>query len=105
MPASSDDSDFWDRVEHEFKVSNAGTWLMTIWLLRLGIATVMFSALYMLMQYLLTPATGYFFSRLENAVHPVFWGLVGTIFIICGAFLRFRAIGPIVDKFKAHGYR
>lgn len=104
MPASSDDPEFWDRVEHEFKVKKSGTWLITIWLLRLGIVSVLFSAFYMLMDYILTPAQGYFFSRLENAVHPVFWGLVGTIFIICGAIVRFRAMDPIIAKFKAHGY-
>ena len=29
--------------------------------------------------------------------------LAGVIFIISGAYLRFRAMGPIIDNLKMHG--
>lgn len=103
MAVTTNDRKFWDRVEHEFKVKRHGMWLLSAWLLRLGILVVLLSAAYVLFYYILSPPSGYFISRREMAVHPMFWVLVGTIFIIVGSFLRFRAIGPIVDKFKQHG--
>lgn len=104
MANGSDESEFWNRVEHELKVTQAGTWRMTTWMLRFGMTMVLFSGAYVLFFYILSPAKGYFVSKLEMSVHPVFWVLVGTAFIIGGAYLRFRAMGPIVDKFKAHGF-
>jgi hypothetical protein len=103
MALSSNDHEFWDRVEHEMKVKQPSTWRISMLLLRLGIAGVLFSSAYVLFFYILRPAKGYFFTVLESSVSPIFWVLICTIFIICGAFLRFRAMGPIVDKFKAHG--
>ena len=103
MSVSSGQNEFWDRVEHKMKVSQPGTWRMTMWMLRLGMALVLFSVAYILFFSILTPAKGYFISSAEMVVHPVLWVLVGTFFIIAGAYLRFRAMGPIVDKLKIHG--
>ena len=103
MPVTTDDKKFWDRVEHEFKVKHAVMWHLSAWLLRLGLALVLLTAVYVLFYYILTPAQGYFFSRAERAAHPMFWVLVGTICIIIASLLRFRAIGPIVDQLKLHG--
>lgn len=103
MSVSSDQNEFWDRVEHKLKVSQPGTWRATTWMLRLGMVLVLLPCAYFLFFSILTPAKGYFISSVEMAVHPVFWLLVGTIFIIAGAYLRFRAMGPIVEKLKTHG--
>lgn len=104
MAVSSDDHEFWDRVEHEMKVKEPATWRLTMLLLRFGMATVLFSSAYVLFFFILRPAKGYFLSALETSVPPMIWVLIGTMCIICGAYLRFRAMGPIVDKFKAHGF-
>lgn len=103
MPITSDHDGFWDRVEHEFKVKQAGTWRLTMLFLRLGMAVVLITAAYTVVFYLTPPARGYFFSRYEMTFSPMFWALVGTALIICGAYLRFRAMGPIIDHLKKHG--
>lgn len=103
MARSPDDRAFWDRVEHELKVKRPGRWRLALLLLRLGITTVLFSAAYILFFNILNPANGYFIFAAEMAIPPMFWVLIGTIFIICGAYIRFHAMGPIVDKFKAQG--
>jgi hypothetical protein len=99
----SDDRDFWNRVEHELQVKQPGSWRLTLILLRAGMATVLFSSIYVLFFYILRPAKGYFFSAIEMTLPPVFWVMAGTLMIICGAYLRFRAMGPIVDKLKVQG--
>ena len=103
MAVSPKDNEFWDLVEHEMKVKQGSTWRMTMFLLRAGMAIVLFTAFYMLMAYLLEPPKGYFISSFEAALHPIFWMITGLICIIAGAYLRFRAMGPIVDHIKLHG--
>lgn len=103
MSAPSEDRKFWDRVEHELRVSRPGMWRLTLLLLRLGMAMVVLSTAYLLFFYILGPAKGYFFSSIEMAVSPIYWMLAGTVMIICGAYLRFRAMGPIVDNLKVKG--
>mgnify|MGYP000731026290 CR=1 FL=1 len=103
MAVTTSDKKFWDHVEHQFKVQRPTTWYLSAFLMRLGLITVWFSAAYVLFFYILAPAPGYFISRIEMAVHPMFWVLVGTGLIIIATLLRFRAIGPIVDKLKLHG--
>ena len=103
MAVSPKDDEFWDLVEHEMKVKQGSSWRMTMFLLRAGMAIVLFAAFYMLMAYLLEPPKGYFFSSIEIALHPIFWMLAGVIFIISGAYLRFRAMEPIIDNLKMHG--
>lgn len=103
MPIPADDREFWNRVERELKFNQPGTWQLTLLLLRLGMTVVLFSSAYVLFFYILSPPKGYFISTIEMAVPPMFWVLVGAIMIICGAYLRFRAMGPIVDKLKIHG--
>ena len=93
MPITSDHDGFWDRVEHEFKVKQAARWRLTMLFLRAGTAVVLIAAAYSVFFYLTPPARGYFFSRYEMALSPMFWALVGTGLIICGAYLRFREIG------------
>jgi len=46
------------------------------------------------------PARGYFLSHLELQIHPIYWAIAGVLFILGGAYLRFRAMGPIIDKLK-----
>lgn len=100
MKKTRDESEFWDRVEHQMKMQQPGTWRVTLWLLRLGMSVVLFSVTYVVFFYFLKPANGFFVSRLEMAVHPIVWVVVGVSFIIGGAYLRFRAIGPIADTLK-----
>lgn len=105
MTISPKDNEFWDLVEHEMKVKQGGSWRLTMFMLRAGMGIVLLAAVYMLMTYLLEPPKGYFFTTLETALHPIFWMIAGLIFIIAGAYLRFRAMGPIVDHLKLHGPR
>lgn len=104
MPLTPDSQEFWDRVDHEMKVKDAMFYSLTGLLLRVGILAVLFTATYLLFAYLLEPSQGYFFTRAEMFVHPIFWALSGVLFIIGGALLRFRAMGPIVENLKKHGY-
>jgi hypothetical protein len=85
------------------KIKNSSTWFLTTWLLRFGMMVVLFAASYVIFFSILKPADGYFVSRVEMTLNPFFWVLMGVAFIILGAYLRFRAMGPIVDKFKAQG--
>lgn len=79
-------------------------WSLTKWFLRLGIFSVLFSGAYWLFFALVPPTRGYYVTQYELAVHPIVWALIGTIFIILGAYLRFRAMGPIVDHLKRYGF-
>lgn len=103
MRKSRDESEFWDRVEHDMKMQQPGLWRTTLLMLRMGMVVVLFAATYVGLFTILKPPSGFFVSRHEMAVSPVFWMLAGTGLIIGGAYLRFRAIGPIADKLKAHG--
>lgn len=103
MPVTPDQNEFWDMVERELKMKQGGTWRSTMLLIRIGMSLVLFAAAYMLFYHLLEPPKGYFITVYERALHPVFWMIAGTLFIICGAYLRFRAMGPIVDKLKLRG--
>ena len=105
MAVNPNDNEFWDLVEHEMKVKQGSSWRMTMLLLRGGMSIVLFAASYMLMRYLLKPPSGYFVTSLENALHPIFWMIAGVLFIIAGAYLRFRAMGPIIEHLKLHGPR
>ncbi|MFC1674081.1 hypothetical protein ACFL12_08115 [Pseudomonadota bacterium] len=104
MPLTSDKDEFWDRVEHELKVKEAMTYNLTALMLRAGMMLVLFTATYLLFAHLLEPSKGYFVSKAEMAIHPIFWALFGVLFIIGGALLRFRAMGPIVEHLKKHGW-
>ncbi|MBL4614868.1 MAG: hypothetical protein JKY27_08350 [Magnetovibrio sp.] len=100
MTMSVEDDDFWDKVEHRMKVTQPMSYRMTMLLLRIGILIILFTAVYLVLGIILEPARGYFLSSLEIIVHPIMWALTGVLFIIGGAILRFRAMGPIVDKLK-----
>ena len=73
---------------------------MSMLLLRGGILAVLFTATYLLFANLLDPPKGYFFSTAERLVHPIFWSLVGIGMIVTGAYIRFQALGPIVERLK-----
>ncbi len=94
------DQAFWERAEHEMRIHQNTTWFMSMLLLRGGILAVLFTATYLLMVNLLDPAKGYFFNSAERMVHPIFWSLVGIGMIIVGAYIRFQALGPIVERLK-----
>lgn len=100
MSLDPQSDDFWERAEHEMRVRQHSTWLSTMLLLRSGMTIILFSASYMFFATLMEPARGYFFSSVERTVHPIFWCLVGLGFIIVGAYLRFQALGPIVERLK-----
>lgn len=100
MALSLESDDFWDKVEHRMKVTQPMSYQMTMLLLRLGILIVLFTAVYLVLGTILEPARGYFLSSLEIIVHPIMWALTGVLFILTGAFLRFRAMGPIVEELK-----
>lgn len=103
MGLSIDSDDFWDRVEHRMKVTQPMSYQLTMLLLRIGIVIVLFTAVYLVLGTLLEPARGYFLSSVEIIVHPIMWALCGVLFIITGAILRFRAMGPIVEELKDKG--
>ena len=105
MAITPEQDEFWDLVEHELKVRQPGTWRSTMLMLRSGMIIVLLTATYMLLFYILVPANGYFVTPLERALPPLFWFISGTLFIIGGAYLRFRAMGPIVERLKAQGRR
>lgn len=100
MAKSQNESEFWDRVEHDMKMQQPGMWRTTLWMLRLGMVVVLLAVTYFGMFIILKPPGGFFISRYEMAVSPVFWMLAGIALIIGGAYLRFRAIGPIADTLK-----
>ena len=103
MARVTDQSKFWDRVEHELKVTQPVLCFMTTWMMRLGMLLVLLPAAYFMFFLILTPASGFFFSASERMIHPLLLVLCGLLFIILSAYLRFRAIGPITDKLKIHG--
>ena len=100
MALSSDSSEFWDRVEREMRIKNPSSYYLHALMLRGGILTVLFTAMYLTLGMILEPAKGYFLSHIELKIHPIYWALAGVLFIIGGAYLRFRAMGPIVDRLK-----
>lgn len=103
MSQVTEQNKFWDRVDHELKVTQPVLSFMTTWMMRLGMLLVLLPAAYLMFFILLTPISGYFFSASEKMIHPLFWVLGGLLFIILSAYLRFRAIGPITDKLEIHG--
>lgn len=103
MSQVTDQNKFWDRVDHELKVTQPVLCFMTSWMMRLGMLLVLLPAAYFMFFLLLTPVSGYFFSASEGMIPPLFWVLGGLFFIILSAYLRFRAIGPITDKLKIQG--
>jgi len=104
MAVTSDSNEFWDRVDREMRMKNPRTWKITKWMLRLGVGTILFAGAYMVFMALVPPTRGFYVTQYELSVHPIIWALMGTISIICGAYLRFRAMGPIVEYFKKHGF-
>lgn len=103
MSQVTDQSKFWDRVDHELKVTQPVLSFMTSWMMRLGMLLVLLPAAYFMFFLILTPVSGHFFSASERMVHPLFWVLGGLFLIILSAYLRFRVIGPIADKLKIRG--
>ncbi|MCW8915416.1 MAG: hypothetical protein OQK24_06120 [Magnetovibrio sp.] len=100
MKLSSDTKEYWQRVEHDMKIASPNLCLLFSALLKGGILLTLLGAAHILLSTILTPAKGYFFSRLETVVHPFFWALIGVIMIIIGAILRYRAMGPIIQKIE-----
>lgn len=100
MGRTVDDGAFWERVDHRMKVKQPFVYLSTQLMLRLGILIILFTATYLVLGMILSPAQGYFLSNIELAVHPIFWALCGIGFIIGGAIVRFRAMGPIMEEIK-----
>jgi len=103
MAITPDQDAFWDRVDRDMKNKQPGIWRATTWLLRGGMAMVLYGVSYMLFFHILSPPKGYFVFSAEMMIHPLFWVLAGVIFILGGAYLRFRAMEPIVERFKKRG--
>ncbi|HEY9079329.1 hypothetical protein [Magnetovibrio sp.] len=100
MTLKTDGDDFWDRVEHDMRVTQPTSYYLHALMMRIGIVAVLFTAVYLVLGTLLEPARGYFLSNIELKIHPIYWALAGVLFILGGAFLRFRAMGPIIEKLK-----
>jgi len=100
MALSPTTDEFWDRVEHRMKVTQPMSYRLTMLMLRFGILIVLFTAVYLVLGLLLEPSRGYFLSSMEVIVPPIMWALAGVLFILGGAFLRFRAMGPIAEDLK-----
>jgi len=100
MALTSDSDDFWERVEHDMRVTQPSSYYLHALMMRLGILAVLFTAVYLVLGTILEPAQGYFLTHMELKIHPIYWALAGVLFILGGAFLRFRAMGPIIEKLK-----
>lgn len=100
LPGNSDV--FWERVERDMQKHHPISYFFHAQLLRGGILVILFTAVYLVLGTILEPARGYFLSHMEVYIHPVYWTLGGIVLIICGAILRFRAMGPVIEKMKMH---
>jgi len=103
MTLASRQNEFWDRVEREMQMKQPILWRSAACMLRLGIATVLLTAIYMLIVTFVFPVQGFVFSLYEMRIHPMYEGLMGLSLIFGGAFLRFRAMGPIIERLKNTG--
>lgn len=101
MSADPTSDEFWSRAEHELRVRKSTTWWITMFLLRFGILAILYAAFYMLFSILLEPARGYFFTSSERTLPPILWFLIGTGMIISGAYIRFQALGSIIERIKS----
>ena len=102
MALNANSDDFWERVEHDMKVSQPSSYYLHALMMRVGIIAVLFTAVYLVLGHILEPARGYFLSHIEVKIHPIYWAIAGVLFILGGAYLRFRAMGPIIEKLKSH---
>ena len=100
MGADATSQEFWTRAEHELRTRKPSTWWITMLLLRLGILIILFAAFYISFSLLLEPASGYFYSSVERKLHPILLCLLGVGMIIAGAYIRFQALGSIVERIK-----
>lgn len=100
MALSTGSDDFWERVEHDMRVKQPTSYYLHALMMRVGIVAVLFTAVYLVLGTILEPARGYFLSHIELKIPPIYWALAGVLFILGGAFLRFRAMGPIIEKLK-----
>lgn len=103
LPGSSDV--FWERVERDMQKHHPISYFVHAQMLRGGILVILFTAVYLVLGTILEPAKGYFLTHIELYIHPVYWTMGGIVLIICGAILRFRAMGPVIEKMKMHDAR
>ena len=100
MSADATSDEFWSKAEHQLRVRKPSTWWITMFLLRFGIVAILYAAVYMSFSILLEPARGYFFTSAERTFSPILWFLIGTGMIVSGAYIRFQALGSIVEHLK-----
>ncbi len=100
MALTSTSDVFWERVERTMRKQQPISYFVHAQMLRGGILVILFTAVYLVLGTLLEPANGYFLSHIELYIHPVYWSMGGIVLIICGAILRFRAMGPIIESLK-----
>jgi len=102
MATNTDSDAFWERVEHDMRVTQPSSYYLHALMMRAGILAVLFTAVYLVLGTILEPARGYFLSHMEVKIHPIYWAIAGVLFILGGAYLRFRAMGPIIEKIKSN---
>jgi len=100
MAQDTASQEFWSKAEHQLRIRKPTIWWITMLLLRFGILFILFATVYIFFSVLAEPAKGYFFSSVERKIPPIFWFLIGTGMIIVGAYIRFQALGSIVERLK-----
>lgn len=100
MGTDATSQEFWERAEHDLRTRKPSTWWLTMFLLRFGILVILFATFYISFSLLLEPASGYFYSSIERKLSPILWCLLGIGMIIAGAYIRFQALGSIVERLK-----
>ncbi|MDH3335683.1 MAG: hypothetical protein OEL50_03470 [Rhodospirillaceae bacterium] len=100
MAQDATTQEFWSKAEHQLRTRKPSTWWITMFLLRFGILFILFATVYIFFSVVAEPSKGYFFSSMERKLPPILWFLVGIGMIITGAYIRFQALGSIVDRLK-----
>ncbi|MDH5489176.1 MAG: hypothetical protein OEX17_04530 [Rhodospirillaceae bacterium] len=101
MAQDATSQEFWTRAEQQLRTRKPTTWWITMFLLRFGILFILFATVYIFFSVLAEPAKGYFFFSAERKLPPILWFLAGTGMIIVGAYIRFQALGSIVERLKS----
>ncbi|MEG3618102.1 hypothetical protein V5T82_06520 [Magnetovibrio sp. PR-2] len=104
MKLDTDSPEFWNRVEREMRNTDPNAFVLFNLLLKAGIYLALFTAAYLVLYNVLEPPRGFFVTPFEIAVHPFFWGIFGVILIVTGAILRYRAMGPAMERVRAKSY-
>jgi len=100
MAQDATSQEFWSKAELQLRNRKPTVWWITMFLLRFGILLILFATVYIFFSVLAEPSKGYFFYSAERKLPPILWFLIGTGMIITGAYIRFQALGSIVERLK-----